>query len=880
VRFFRGSIRRKLVILVLLATLPAFAMLAYNELATRRHMVEMARGDTATLLRGFTEVQRRVAASTRTLLQTVAAMPEVKAANPVATHGILSTLLSANPIYTNVFLIDLDGSVVAGGRGSGKGLNFADRKQFMDAVRTGRFSSGEFVVGKATLKAIFPFAMPVHDAYGEVRHVLIIGMDLGHYRLLFEQSAFPSGAFFGVCDHEGRRLFRYPLSDSVPLGEPIRPEVFQAALQADAAGTMRALGSDGLHRIVAYEPLRLRPDSEPYIYMFLGFEEAGILRPANAQAVRGAVITMMSLALALAVAWFVGGAAIARDLERLTAVARNVGEGGDMMPSSLDYSDGETGQLGQAFDSMGELLARRERERNEALARLSESEEQYRTLLEANPGGICLVNPDSMVIEFANPAFIRLLGFTAEDVGTITVADIHPPEDKATVVENFRRHAGTLSAFSPGVPCVTRSGERVLVDIASTRVRVSGRDLLAGFFTDITERKRFEDDLVVAKEAAEQASKAKGEFLANISHEVRTPLNGVMGMLQLIKTAEDGEEKDEYVDTAIQSSRNLLRVLNDVLDFSKIEAGKLELYEETFNLEGLLRQCVNLFRLQADEKGLVLDYVVDSSAREAYVGDEGRIRQILFNLVGNSIKFTETGSIAIEAFALPHRTADREWLFFSVTDTGVGIPPAKTDYIFDSFTQVDGSLSRQYKGVGLGLPIVKRLVHLMGGTIVVDSDVGEGTTILFNVPVLLADEGPASVLAPEAMPLPALPLRVLLVEDERVNRLMARRMLEKMGHTVSCAESGEACLDRLRAARFDAILMDIQMPAMNGMEVTRVIRTSSEFADVADIPIIALTAHASRTDRAAALMAGMDEYISKPFDRDDLEAVLARLAAR
>ncbi|WP_196772824.1 response regulator [Pseudodesulfovibrio alkaliphilus] len=878
-RFFHGSIRKKLVILVLLATLPPFAVIAFNEMAARQHILEMAGKDTATLLRGYTEVQRRVADSTRALLTTVAVLPAMQDANPDAVHAILAALISANPIYTNAFLLDLDGRVVAGSLPGLHDFDFSDRKHVIEVKRTGAFSAGEYVVGRAIHKPIFPFAVPVFDPRGEMRGSIIIGVDLTHFGELFDQASFPPGSFVGICDHAGRRLFRHPANDATPPGTPIRDEVFLAASQGDAPGFIRAKGSDGPRRIVAFEQVRLGPDGPPYMYMFMGFQESEVLRQINDQAVLGGVTIAVSLALALLLAWYAGGRALARNLERLADAACRVGSSGTMQSSGIDYNDGEMGQLGKAFDTMGRLLEEREAERNEALARLSESEEHYRTLLENNPAGICLVDPNTMTIEFANPAFLRLLGLGPEDVGAVRIGDIHPPEDLEAISEGFRRHSTQDMIFSAAVPCLTRSGERILVDISSARVRVYGRMLLAGFFTDITERKRFEDALVVAKEAAEQANRAKDEFLANISHEVRTPLNGVMGMLQLLRATARGGEQRGYADVAIQSSRNLLRVLNDVLDFSKIEAGKLDLYEEPFDLAGLMRQCMSLFRLQADEKGLVLEHGIDDSARACYIGDEGRIRQVLFNLLGNAIKFTASGSITLEAYALPHREPGRERLFFSVADTGSGIPDAKIDYIFDAFTQVDGSLARKYQGVGLGLPIVKRLVRLMNGSMVVDSELGVGTTILFNVAVRIPERGVCARVEPEEAAAGANPLRILLVEDERVNMLMAKKLLESLGHAVTCAENGERCLEILRHDRFDVVLMDIQMPVMNGMEVTRLIRASEDFRHVADIPIVALTAHATHRDREAALEAGMNDYVSKPFEKEHLEATLQRVVA-
>ncbi|MFH1915044.1 MAG: response regulator [Pseudomonadota bacterium] len=878
-RFFHGSIRKKLVILVLMATLPPFAVLAFNEMVARRHIVEMAGKDIATMLRGYTEVQHRVTDSTRALLKTVAAMPAVQAADPDAVHTILAALISANPIYASSFLLDLDGRVVAGSLPGSQDMDLSDRKHVIEASKTGEFSAGEFVLARASDRPIFPFAMPVFGPLGEMRGILVTGVDLSHFGELFDQSSFPSGSFLGMCDHVGRRIFRHPASDATPPGTPIRDEVFLAASQVEGPGIVRAKGSDGPHRIVAFEQIRLLSDGPPYMYMFMGFKESEVLRQVNHQAVLGGVTIAASLALALLLAWYAGGRALARNLERLTDAACRVGSSGTMQPSGLEYNDGEMGQLGKAFDTMGQLLEEREAERNEALTRLSESEEHYRTLLENNPAGICLVDPNTMTIEFANPAFLRLLGLGPEDVGAVRISDIHPPEDLEAVSENFLRNSQQDVSFSAAVPCLTRSGERILVDISSARVRVYGRVLMAGFFTDITERKRFEDALVVAKEAAEQANMSKDEFLANISHEVRTPLNGVMGMLQLIRATASGGEQRGYVDMAIQSSRNLLRVLNDVLDFSKIEAGKLDLYEEPFDLAGLMHQCVNLFRFQADEKGLTLEHRIDPSARPCYIGDEGRIRQVLFNLLGNAIKFTATGAITLEVYALPHRESGRERLFFSVADTGSGIPDSKVNYIFDAFTQVDGSLSRKYQGVGLGLPIVKRLVRLMNGSLVVDSELGVGTTVLFNVTVRIPEKGVRARVKPEAVAAAANPLHILLVEDERVNMLMAKKLLESLGHTVICAENGEKCLAILRHERFDVILMDIQMPVMNGMEVTRLIRTAEDFRHVADTPIVALTAHATHRDREAALEAGMNDYVSKPFEKEHLEATLQRVAA-
>ena len=393
---------------------------------------------------------------------------------------------------------------------------------------------------------------------------------------------------------------------------------------------------------------------------------------------------------------------------------------------------------------------------------------------------------------------------------------------------------------------------------------------------EMARRRETEERLRGARLAAESASRAKSEFLANMSHEIRTPLNAVMGMLQLLGRSELTGEQAEYADIALVSARSLLSVINDILDLSAVEAGKMVLAAEPFEPAMLLRQVADSFLGQARSKGLRLDWRVDADVPEILVGDPGRLRQVLFNLLGNAVKFTDRGFVRADLSILPVRPGpERVRLLLMVSDSGIGIDPEQAAYIFEPFTQADGSFGRKYQGTGLGLGIVKRIVTLMRGSIAVDSEPGQGATICVTVEVRLP--GPEESLARdrrERVRLPGARLNVLVAEDSRINRILVTRVLEKLGHNVTAAEDGRRTLEILAQDRFDLLLLDVQMPGVDGLEVTRAVRAGE--AGILDrrIPIIAMTAHAMKGDRETFLEAGMDGYIAKPFELDEFADTL------
>ena len=397
---------------------------------------------------------------------------------------------------------------------------------------------------------------------------------------------------------------------------------------------------------------------------------------------------------------------------------------------------------------------------------------------------------------------------------------------------------------------------------------------------DISEKHRMNMNLIEAKEQAEAASTAKGEFLANMSHEIRTPLNGVLGMLQLAMLTNLDQEQREYIETALNSGRSLLRIINDVLDFSKIEAGKVEIGKEDFCLQDMVDSVIEVFRNQAGRKRIELSREISKGAPEIVIGDEGRLRQILFNLVGNALKFTDTGEIIVKVTA---RQEEDQYarLFFEVRDTGIGIPEDKVDRIFESFTQVDGSYTRKHAGTGLGLSIVKRLVELMGGKIEIASKLGQGTSVSFDVLLGMerrAEERKMEMEDSEIMP-EMNKSRLLLVEDDDINRITTRLFLEKLGYEVGIAVNGREALERCEEETYDVVLMDIQMPEMDGLEAARRIRDGLGGKTPKDVPIIAITAHAMKGDRERFLNSGMDEYVAKPLEMRELARVLERLTS-
>jgi len=485
--------------------------------------------------------------------------------------------------------------------------------------------------------------------------------------------------------------------------------------------------------------------------------------------------------------------------------------------------------------------------------------------------GVIVLDEKRQIIQ-VNKAFEKITGYKEEEALLKNPKFLKDPAHKyeKSFFRGMWQEVQEKGFWSGDVYNIKKNGEPYVQHLSIDVVKSDGRITnYIGISSDVTENKRIEANIIHDKDISEKANKAKDIFLTNMSHEIRTPMNAILGFSQLLSKTALNDEQKNFVKKTRNAANSLLSILNDILDLSKISAGKLTIQKAPFKPRRVIRQSIDVLSLQARQKGLALTYEIDENIPEDLIGDAERIRQILINLINNAIKFTEKGSIHINLFVLSKDTHHCV-IECSVSDTGIGITDKNLKSLFKQFTQVDNSTTRRKGGTGLGLAISKQLLEAMDGSIEVESEYGNGSTFSFELRLELPESGLLPLSLPQEERLHFNDLNILLVEDNADNCEVATLFLKEMKINVDQAINGKMAIDMIRQKPYDLVLMDIQMPIMDGLDATRILR--NEGYD--DMPIIAVSAHASQLEKDRSINAGMNAHLVKPFNIQDLQDLL------
>ena len=517
----------------------------------------------------------------------------------------------------------------------------------------------------------------------------------------------------------------------------------------------------------------------------------------------------------------------------------------------------------------------------ETEAELEKTSRFLKTLFANSPNPISIFDEKGRIL-LIGEVNARLLGYTAEECVGKTFRELLGPDPGDAFHQRIQEVHETKEPMDVKDVIPMKDGPHTFrSNIFPISLKKDEKAYYASFSLDITESETLKAELVEAKETAEEASKVKDQFLANMSHELRTPLNGIYGMLQLLETTDLTEEQKEFIGLALDGSKAITKVVEDILNYTNLERRAYQEHiEKPFHLESLLQEVIQIHQVSAAQKNLSLTMHQEERLPEYLTGDGFKLKQVLGNLLENAVKFTEKGAIHLSVKQESAINTNRIRLCFRVKDTGIGIPPEKLPHVFDRFSQADDSHTRAYGGLGLGLSIAKEVAESLGGHLKVDSKPGQGSVFAFTCEAGLGEENQAAAGIPETgeiylMDKKPKQMKVLVVDDDYPSRIVAKHNLEKLGYSVDFATNGEEALEKVSLQPYDLILMDCQMPVMNGYEATRQIRAMEKKAGY-HTPVVAMTANVLEEDREECIEAGMDSLLAKPFVRDQLEEVIRR----